>query len=97
MDESEMMIYLKEFLRILTPDGKVFFTAFIEKGVQSVSYNPEGYVFAECEGPLMLVRYERDYLSALLRRLGYTILNISEPGEGIITSAQRSIYLERAV
>lgn len=73
MDPYVMKVYLSEIKRMLAPDGKVFFTAFVEENVPKVSINPEGYIFEEYNSPLLVVRYEKNYIFSLISAAGLTI------------------------
>jgi SAM-dependent methyltransferase len=89
--ESDMRVYLKEFLRILDDAGKVFFTTFVEENVPNVSVNPANYRL-KCSGPLHVVRYNKDYLFSLLDDCGYFILDFTHATE---TDGQSAIYLSK--
>ncbi len=73
MDGGVMKIYLKDLKRMLAPGGRVFFTAFVEENVPSVSVNPKGYVLEEFTGPLQVVRYEKEYIFSLIAQAGLVI------------------------
>ncbi|MGD0962236.1 MAG: class I SAM-dependent methyltransferase [Methylomonas sp.] len=87
--ENDMRVYLKDFLRILNNDGKVFFTTFVEENVENFTINPENYRL-NCSGPLHIVRYNKEYLFSLLNELGYSILDFTYETE---TDGQSAIYL----
>jgi SAM-dependent methyltransferase len=89
--EEDMRIYLKEFLRILDDQGKLFFTTFVEEKVPDVSINPENY-HIKCTGPLHIVRYNKDYLFSLLDASGYSILKFDHGHE---TDGQSALYLSK--
>lgn len=65
--------YLKEFHRILRPEGRIHLTAFVEENVPDVEENPEGYLGREWEGDLYCVRYERNFFESLLDETGFKI------------------------
>lgn len=65
--------YLKEFQRILTPDGRIYLTAFLEDDVPDVEENPEGYLGREWKGALHCVRYEREFFEGLLDEAGFKL------------------------
>lgn len=73
LDGGVMNVYLNDLKRMLSPGGKIFFTAFVEENVPAISINPEGYLLEEYTGPLQVVRYERNYLFSLIARAGLTV------------------------
>jgi SAM-dependent methyltransferase len=89
--EEDMRTYLREFYRILTQKGFVFFTTFIEENVPNFSINPENYRL-ECSGPLHIVRYNKDYLFNLVEEYGFTVFDFSYASE---TDGQSAIYLRK--
>lgn len=72
MLEADVRIYMQEFHRLLGPGGRLFFTAFAERGVPPVSVNPAGYR-REWSGPLHCVRYEMGLLTSMVEEAGFTI------------------------
>ncbi|MCB0308566.1 MAG: class I SAM-dependent methyltransferase [Bdellovibrionales bacterium] len=92
MLEPDIRSYLKEFSRILRSSGNVFFTTFVEENVPKVSSNPENYVFTKCSGPLHVVRYEKNYLFALLEDEGFKVQNFTHRTE---TDGQSALYLKK--
>lgn len=89
--EQDMLVYLHEFSRILDKDGKIFFTTFVEKNVPDYSANPDEY-WKSYSGPLHVVRYDKDYLFAVLEECGFIV---KEFDHGVETSGQSAIYLGR--
>ncbi|NVK42626.1 MAG: class I SAM-dependent methyltransferase [Oceanospirillaceae bacterium] len=87
--ENDMRSYLKEFLRILDNEGKVFFTTFVEDDVPNISINPENYKL-QCTGPLHIVRYQKEYLFSILDEYGYSIQGFTH---GTEADGQSGIYL----
>jgi SAM-dependent methyltransferase len=79
--EDDMRLYLSDFRRLLAPDGRLFFTAFVEENVPPVSINPEGYIFPQCHGPLHVVRYEQSHLLAALRDAGFSLIELTHATE----------------
>ncbi len=73
MDPYVMKVYLNDMKRMLSPNGKVFFTVFVEENVPDVSINPEGYIFKKYNSPLHVVRYEKNYISSLISEAGLTV------------------------
>jgi len=93
LEEKDVRTYLKEFKRILAPNGKVFLTAFIEEGVANVSVNPPDYVM-NWSGPLHCVRYEKSFLCSLFTHAGFTLKKIEYETE---TDKQSAFYLHSSV
>ncbi len=73
MDGEVMKIYLNDLKRMLSPGGKVFFTAFVEENVPDISINPKGYLLDEYTTPLQVVRYEKNYIFSLIAQAGLVI------------------------
>jgi SAM-dependent methyltransferase len=90
--EEDMKTYLKEFARLLKPNGKIFFTAFAEEDVPDFSVNPDNYRL-KCSGPLHVVRYRKEYLSSIIKELGYSILDFTHSTE---IDGQSAVYLTRS-
>jgi hypothetical protein len=89
--KEDMIIYLKDFSRILADKGKIFFTTFVEKDVPDVSINPKNYRL-KCSGPLHIVRYKKDYLFSVLDECGYSILSFTKGAE---VDGQSAVYLSK--
>lgn len=70
---DDVRAYLKDFHRILRPDGRILITAFVEEGVPDVTENPEGYKDRDWSGPLHCVRYSRSFFEQLLKESGLTL------------------------
>jgi hypothetical protein len=68
-----VQIYVSELSRIARDGGKVFLTAFVEDDVPEVSFNPAGYVPYDCNAPLTVVRYNRQWLFSLFSRHGLMV------------------------
>jgi SAM-dependent methyltransferase len=89
--EDDMRIYLREFSRILDPDGYVFFTTFVEENVPDITYNPEG-LNVRCSGPLHIVRYEKSYLFSIVGEFGFEVVRFDHATE---FDSQSGIYLRK--
>lgn len=88
--------YLKEFKRLLTPDGRVFITAFIEEGVPDMVENPEGYLGYEWKGSLHCVRYNQEFFERLVDEAGLKLERIGKgTGKGPGQLGRRGVYLSR--
>lgn len=90
--------YLKEFDRILRPEGRIFLTAFLEDAVPDVEENPEGYLGREWKGALHCVRYDRKFFQGLLDGAGLQLDDFDartwsdDPSKG---HGQRGLYISR--
>jgi hypothetical protein len=93
MAPEHVEIYVSELSRITRGDGKVFLTAFVEEGVPKVSFNPTGYVPYDCTGPLVVVRYNKQWLFSLFSRHGMIIDDFRYHG-GMFPK-QSEIYLKK--
>lgn len=91
MTEEDMKIYLKEFSRVLTTNGRIFFSTFIEDDVPDITINPDTYQL-KCSGPLHIVRYRKEYLFSILNDLGYSIYDFTH---GTEADGQSAVYLEK--
>lgn len=91
--------YLKEFQRILRPDGRIFLTAFLEDGVPDVTENPEGYLGCEWKGALHCVRYNREFFEGLLDEYGFQLDRLAsigdEQGSDHTDKGQRGLYISK--
>lgn len=90
-DETVMRSYLKDFLRILSRDGGIFFTTFVEDAVPDVTVNPDRYRI-KCSGPYHVVRWRKDYLFSIIREYGYHITGYNYASE---IDGQSAIYLRK--
>jgi SAM-dependent methyltransferase len=89
--EEDMRIYLKEFSRLLDPDGCVFFTTFVEENVPDITYNPGDYRVS-CSGPLHIVRYDKSYLFSIVGEYGFEVYRFTHATE---FDSQSGIYLRK--
>jgi len=92
MLEDDVRSYLSEFSRLLNTNGKVFLTAFVEKGVEKVSENPKNYLFKNPKGPLLCVRYDRVHFENILKCYNLRIEKFEYQVEGI---GQSTFYLSK--
>ncbi|MBD3170724.1 MAG: methyltransferase domain-containing protein [candidate division Zixibacteria bacterium] len=72
MDKEDVRNYLRDFYRILKPDGKIFFTTFVEENVPDFTVNPEGYRM-NWNGALHCVRFDKSYLEKMLDETGFRL------------------------
>jgi cyclopropane fatty-acyl-phospholipid synthase-like methyltransferase len=84
--------YSRTIAKILSPDGRVFLTAFVEDGVPDFEENPEGYLALAMQGPLHCVRFNRPFFEALLLDAG---LGVEEFIHGRETDGQSLYILKR--
>ena len=89
MSQEEVRFYLKEFQRMLSPNGMVFLTAFIEEDVPDMSVNPEGYRM-RWNQELHCVRYDRTFFTTLLAESGFCIVRFEYEQA---TDGQSALYL----
>lgn len=90
--------YLKEFDRILRPEGRIFLTAFLEDGVSDVEENPEGYLGREWKGALHCVRYNREFFEGLLDEAGLQLDGFDAhtwSDDAAKEKGQRGLYISR--
>ena len=91
MDAGDVRAYLREFRRILQPDGGMFLTAFVEEGVPNVTENPEGYRL-KWRGRLHGVRYDKLFLESMLAQNGFRVDEFDYEAE---SSGQSGLYISR--
>jgi SAM-dependent methyltransferase len=72
MTTDDVIVYLKEFHRLLSPTGKIFLTAFIEDDVPDMVINPDNYK-KQWKGLLHCVRYNKLFFQSLLIDNGFKI------------------------
>ncbi len=85
--------YLKEFHRILHPEGKILMTANLEDGVPDVTENPIGYRGKyEYNTPLATVRYNREFFESLIDQSGFRL----EGYYSIVREGQRNLVVSKA-
>lgn len=89
MEPEHLAPYAHEIGRVLRPGGTLFLTANIESDVATVSINPEDYTAFGCDGPLHIVRYERDYFLAPFRDAGLTLTRLEHHAAG---NCQSDLY-----
>lgn len=82
MLEDGVRGYLKEFQRLLRPDGKIYLTAFVEEGVPDVEENPEGYQNRQWKRALHCVLYNREFFEKLLDENGFRLDGFDNFGAG---------------
>ena len=69
---KDIDFYLKEFYKVITKNGFVYLTAFIEENVSSIKENPKNYI-APSVGRLHRVRYEKKFFFDLCEKSGFKI------------------------
>lgn len=89
MMAEDVKVYLREFRRLLRPDGKVFLTAFLEEGVPDVMENPPDYRLI-WRAPLHCVRFDKSFFTALARDENFRVSSFEYAQE---TDGQSAIYL----
>jgi len=92
MEPNDVAVYCREFARVLTPQGQVFLTAFIEDDVPPVTLNPEDYL-VRSSGALNVARYERSYFFDIVAGAG---LQVARFAHGADLGGQSIVHLSRA-
>ena len=90
--------YLKEFDRILRPDGRIFLTAFLEEDVPDAEENPEGYLSIEWKEALHSVRYNQQFFEGLLDEAGFKLDGFDTPTWSTKPTGEkgkRGLYISR--
>ena len=65
--------YIGEIGRILRSGGRCFLTAFVEDDVPKVTFNPPGYVPYDCNAPLVVVRFSRQWFFSIFQQHGLQV------------------------
>jgi SAM-dependent methyltransferase len=65
--------YIGEIGRILRSQGRCFLTAFVEDDVPKVTFNPTGYVPHDCDIPLNVVRFSKQWLFSTFQQHGLQV------------------------
>jgi SAM-dependent methyltransferase len=86
--------YIGEIGRILRSQGRCFLTACVEDDVPDVTINPTGYVPYDCDTPLAVVRFSRQWLFSIFERHGLRIEDFRYHGS--MFPKQSEIYLAKA-
>jgi SAM-dependent methyltransferase len=73
MVPEHVELYIGEIGRILRPRGRCFLTAFVEDDVPSVTFNPTDYVPYDCNAPLTVVRFGRQWLFSTFQQHGLQV------------------------
>ena len=89
MTSSDIQIYLREFARLLTREGRVFLTAFVESGVPDEEENPPGYGL-DWHGSLHCVRFEKQYFENMVETAGLGVVDFRH---GTETNGQSALLL----
>jgi hypothetical protein len=95
METPDIRAYLGEFQRLLSDEGRVFLTAFLEDGVPDMEINPPNYgTFpGEWDGALHCVRYRRAFFEQMVGEAG---LSVERFDHGSDTDGQSAVVLHRA-
>lgn len=92
MNPDDVLVYCREFARLLKPGGQVFLTAFIEENVPNVTVNPENYL-VKSAGPMNVARYEKGFFFDIVRRAGLSVAHFEHRGD---LGGQSVVHLSRA-
>lgn len=79
--DTEAEIYLREFHRLLQPNGFIFLTAYLEHNVPPLSINPENYVSDWGNQPRHCVRFNYDFFMQILENTGLEIVHFAHQSE----------------
>ncbi|MFH0851135.1 MAG: class I SAM-dependent methyltransferase [Candidatus Peregrinibacteria bacterium] len=90
MRSRDVCAYLREFRRILRPEGSVFLTAFVEEGVRDEEENPTGYQ-REWKGTLHCMRFSLSFFRSLAEEAGLQIIRCDH---GTETDGQSAFLLQ---
>jgi ubiquinone/menaquinone biosynthesis C-methylase UbiE len=82
MEPDHFPIYASEISRILRRGGRLYLTANVEDQVPMVSINPENYTAFTCQGPLHIVRYEKQYFLGVFQRAGLILTDFEHHAAG---------------
>lgn len=91
MRSADVRTYMREFNRLLKPDGSVFLTAFVEEGVKDEEENPQGY-HMEWRGALHCIRFSLPFFTHLAEEAG---LHIARHSHGTETDGQSAFVLQK--
>ncbi len=89
MTSSHIRIYLREFARLLAPEGRVFLTAFVEPGVPNEEENPPDYGL-DWHGSLHCVRFDKEYFEDMVETAGLSVVDFRH---GTETNGQSALLL----
>lgn len=89
MEPEHLAAYAEETARILRRGGRFFLTANVEDNVPDVSINPVDYTAFACQGPLHIVRYDREYFLNVFQRAGLELTDFVYHGSG---NCQSDLY-----
>jgi ubiquinone/menaquinone biosynthesis C-methylase UbiE len=88
---EDIRAYLRDFSRILRPDGTLFLTAFVEANVRPETENPPDYGGGKWEGPLHCVLFETGFFGKVLEEHGFEIVRQEH---GTETDGQSAFYIQ---
>lgn len=91
MRSPDVRAYLKEFARLLAPNGSVFLTAFVEEGVPDEEENPQNYIM-EWKGALHCVRFSDTFFRNMVEETGLRIAKMTHRSD---TDGQSAFLLIR--
>ena len=89
MIDRDIKFYLKEFNRLLKPNGIIYLTVFVEDDVPNMDVNPRNYI-SDSNSPLHRVRYERSYFIRMIESAGFSINNFYYQH---ITRVKQSVFI----
>lgn len=80
MRSPDVRAYLKEFARLLAPNGSVFLTAFVEEGVLDEEENPPNYIM-QWKGALHCVRFSQSFFRTMVEEAGLRIAKMTHQSD----------------
>lgn len=89
MKYGDIVAYLAELRRVVSPKGHVFLTAFVEEDVPNYSVNPHGYR-EDWSGALHCVRFEKGFFEDMAGEAGFHVDGFEYGRE---TNGQSAYYL----
>jgi SAM-dependent methyltransferase len=89
MSYGDIVNYLAELRRVISPNGHAFLTAFVEEKVPNYSVNPPGYL-ESWSGALHCVRFQREFFDGMLEEAGFQVAGFEHGRE---TNGQSAFYL----
>lgn len=93
MKGRDVVSYLQEIRRVLSPAGRAFVTLFAESGVPDETENPDWYGPFDWRGRLHCVLYSIDWVE---QAVGHAGLSIVDFAKGVEVDGQTSLILKRA-
>ncbi|WNJ18256.1 class I SAM-dependent methyltransferase [Pontibacter sp. G13] len=91
MLDSDISFYLSEFHKVLTSNGRVYLTAFVEENVPDMEENPKDYL-DKSVGALHRVRFEKEFFFTLVKKANF---EVTEFHHQLIDRTKQSVFVLR--